>query len=71
MTYSWGLDEHTDLYLISEESYLDRHRFGVHEEKYDDTPQTTSIVLPKDDEAHKYNERFRIEEAWLTDCAWK
>ena len=40
MTYSWGLDEYTDLYLISEESYLDRHRFGVHEEKYAGTPQT-------------------------------
>ena len=30
---SWGLDENTDLYLISEESYHDRHRFGLREEK--------------------------------------
>lgn len=39
LIFSWGLDENTDLYLISEESYHDRHRFGLHEEKYDDTPQ--------------------------------
>ncbi len=34
LVWSWGLDEHTDLYIISEESYPDRHRFGVHEEVY-------------------------------------
>lgn len=39
-TFSWGLDENTDLYLMSEESYHDYHRFGVREEKYADTPQT-------------------------------
>ena len=33
LTCSWGLDENTDLYLISEESYHDRHRFGLREEK--------------------------------------
>lgn len=39
-TFSWGLDENTDLYLMSEESYHDYHRFGVSEEKRADTPQT-------------------------------
>lgn len=33
--YSWGVDEHVDLYVMSEESYSDRHRFGLHEEKFD------------------------------------
>ena len=27
--FSWGLDENTDLYLMSEESYPDYHRFGM------------------------------------------
>ena len=38
--FSWGLDENTDLYLMSEESYHDYHRFGVSEENRADTPQT-------------------------------
>lgn len=38
--FSWGLDENTDLYLMSEKSYHGYHRFGVREEKYADTPQT-------------------------------
>lgn len=33
--FSWALDEHTYLYIFSEESYHDRHRFGLHEETYD------------------------------------
>ena len=33
-TFSWGLDENTDLHLFSEELYLDRHRFGTYEEVY-------------------------------------
>lgn len=37
---SWGLDENTDLYLMSEESYHDYHRFGIRVERYADTPQT-------------------------------
>ena len=41
-TFSWGLDDNTDLYLMSEESYPDYHRFGVREERIADTPQTTS-----------------------------
>ena len=32
---SWGIDEHTDMNIISEESYLDKHRFGSREEYYD------------------------------------
>lgn len=36
---SWGLDENTDLYLISEESYHGYHRFGLCEEKYGGAPQ--------------------------------
>lgn len=31
--FSWGLDENTDLYLMSEESYHGYHRFGVSEER--------------------------------------
>lgn len=30
-TYSWGVDENVDLYVLSEESYPDRHRFGTKE----------------------------------------
>ena len=28
-TWSWGVDEHVDIHIISEESYFDRHRFGT------------------------------------------
>ena len=31
---SWGVDEIVTLRVMSEESYLDRHRIGVREEKY-------------------------------------
>jgi len=30
--YSWGVDENVDLYLMSEESYMDKHRFGLNVE---------------------------------------
>ena len=40
--FSWGLDENTDLYLMSEESYHDRHRFGLHEETYDRKTENNS-----------------------------
>lgn len=30
-TYSWGVDENVDLYVLSEESYLDKHRMGTRE----------------------------------------
>ena len=32
--HSWGVDEHVDIYVITEESYLDKHRVGLHEEIY-------------------------------------
>lgn len=32
--HSWGVDEHVDIYVITEESYLDKHRFGLREEIY-------------------------------------
>lgn len=35
-TYSWGIDEHTDLHVISEESYFKKHRFGLREEVLED-----------------------------------
>lgn len=50
-TFSWGLDENTDLYLMSEESYHDYHRFGVREEKYADTPQTDCEACELDGKA--------------------
>ena len=31
-TYSWGIDENVDIHIISEESYVDRYRYGVREE---------------------------------------
>lgn len=34
LVWSWGIDENTDIHIISEEAYLDRHRFGVKEETY-------------------------------------
>lgn len=33
--HSWGVDEHVDINVITEESYLDKHRFGLREEKFD------------------------------------
>lgn len=33
--WSWGVDEHVDIHILTEESYLDRHRFGTREEIYD------------------------------------
>ena len=33
-TYSWGVDDHTDIHILTEESYNDRHRFGTREEIY-------------------------------------
>ena len=36
LAWSWGLDENTDLHIISEESWPDHHRFGVHDEIYDE-----------------------------------
>lgn len=62
--FSWGLDENTDLYLMSEESYHDYHRFGVSEEKQADTPQTESTGSPIGD----YRDGVG---AWQTDCPWK
>ena len=38
LTWSWSIDEHTDIHIISEESCLDKHRFGVREEKYVSSP---------------------------------
>ena len=32
LAWSWRIDEYTDMNIISEESYLDRHRFGGREE---------------------------------------
>lgn len=34
MTYSWGINEYVDVYLISEESREGYHRFGTREETY-------------------------------------
>lgn len=29
LAWSWGIDENVDVHIITEESYQDRHRFGV------------------------------------------
>ena len=63
-TFSWGLDENTDLYLMSEESYHGYHRFGVSEEKRADTPQMESTGSPIGD----YRDGVG---AWQTDCSWR
>ena len=34
LVYSWGVDECVDIHVITEESYLDKHRFGLREEIY-------------------------------------
>ena len=53
-TYSWGVDENLDLIILSEESYLDYHRYGLREEKYDDEKQKwvriNSIVKESEEE---------------------
>lgn len=33
-TYSWGINENVDIYLISEESWHGYHRFGTREDSY-------------------------------------
>lgn len=40
LAWSWGLDENTDLHIISEESWPDHHRFGVHDEIYKKEDET-------------------------------
>lgn len=60
--FSWGLDENTDLYLMSEVSYHGYHRFGVREEKIADTPQTETQM-----ETQNSNLTFEKQ----TDCPWK
>lgn len=73
-TFSWGLDENTDLYLMSEVSYLGYHRFGVREEKIADTPQTDLHVKTphKSRESHEKNcETCRDKDAydeWEGNC---
>lgn len=32
--YSWGVDEHVSIHIMTEECYQDRHRNGVKEEFY-------------------------------------
>ena len=34
-TFSWGIDENTHMHIMSEESYLDKHRFGLKEEMFE------------------------------------
>lgn len=34
IAWSWGVNEVVDLHIISEESYLDKHRFGGKVEVY-------------------------------------
>ena len=29
LAWSWSIDDHTDIHIISEESYMDHHRFGT------------------------------------------
>ena len=29
LAWSWSIDDHTDMNIISEESYMDHHRFGT------------------------------------------
>lgn len=33
-TFSWGIDENTDIHIMTEESYPNRHRFGLKEETF-------------------------------------
>lgn len=63
-TFSWGLDENTDLYLMSEESYHDYHRFGVREEKYADTPQTDRMT------EEEFDTMLAKALVGQTDCGW-
>ena len=59
-TFSWGLDENTDMYLMSEESYHGYHRFGVREENTADPPQTEKPKIRK-----RIDKPFRA--VWLDD----
>ena len=54
LAWSWGIDENVDVHIITEESYQDRHRFGVHDEEVqeiraepDDPPCNTCEYLSK------------------------
>ena len=37
--WSWGVDEYTDIHIITEESYSDRHRYGTYEDYYQEREQ--------------------------------
>lgn len=65
--FSWGLDENTDLYLMSEESYHGYHRFGVSEEKIADTPQTAQKIA----EFQKLCGIKIDPDRMNIDCGWK
>ena len=67
--FSWGLDEHTDLYLFSEESYHGRHRFGLHEETYDHKGEPTQDQHVQHVGSVESVEAEQTEPQ--TDCAWK
>lgn len=52
LAWSWGIDENVDVHIITEESYQDRHRFGVRDEEVqeiraepDDPPCSTCEYL--------------------------
>ena len=36
LAWSWSIDEHTDINILSEESYIGWHRLGTHEEHFTD-----------------------------------
>ena len=41
-SWTWGIDENVGIHIITEESYRDRHRFGLRDwEYYDDPPCKT------------------------------
>ena len=62
--FSWGLDEHTDLYLFSEESYHDRHRFGLHEETYERKTENSSEKPNNCEELNAYRKCVESRSFW-------
>ena len=34
MAWTWGIDEHTDIYILSAEYYDDHYRYGTRTETY-------------------------------------
>ena len=45
LVWSWGIDENTDIHIVSEEAYPDRHRYGLREEVFTENQKVIAYPL--------------------------